>query len=274
MTKGFSLLELLIAGAILVLLLGLIATGIGSGANTVDTLVSETDLTQDTRVAGQLIADEVARALYIYPPGTNLSLNTPSSFTTRNPSTNSNVWKVGHDPILAFLQSPRDESQVCDGDTPAGCLYFVAYYPIKRSLYLAESSFGQYLSDVRNEDALILLEYRKRLDSGALERGDEVPVNIGGGRGRLLADFVAPGGFAVPRFSMVCQLFNQPDASAEHCAVLESASQEPGFKSVPSNTLVSAKIELEARYVKRRGVAVTPRTSHSVAKRNVQVARP
>ena len=264
--QGFSLLELLIAGAILVIILGLVATGIGSGANAVDTLVSETDLTQDTRVAGQLIADELARATYVYPPGAALSLNSRGSFTTRNPRTNSNIWQVGSDPILALLQSPENIEQDCERDTPAGCIYFVAYYPIKRSVYLANSSFGRYLSDVRNEDAHVLMEYRKRLDLRELEPAESVPLEITRGQGRLLADFIAPDGFTVPRADMVCQVHNQPDVRSEHCIVLES-----DYKGIPEDTLTSGTFDLMARYVRRRGVATTPRVSYMIAKRNLRV---
>lgn len=264
--QGFSLLELLIAGAILVIILGLVATGIGSSANAVDALVSETDLTQDTRVAGQLIADELARAMYIYPPGAALSLNSQSSFTTRNPRNDSNTWQVGSDPILALLQSPRNVKQACDADTPAGCIYFVAYYPVERSVYLANSSFGQYLSDARNEDAHVLMEYRKRLDLSELGRAKSVPLKVTRGQGRLLADFIAPDGFSVPRADMICQVHNQADVRGEHCTVLES-----DYKGIPEDTLASGTFELMARYVRRRGVATTPRVSYTIAKRNLRV---
>ena len=175
--NGFTLIELLVAAAILLIILGLVTTGIGGGSNAVSAVVTSSELNEDTRVAGQMIADGVARAVYVYPPGARLSLNGPSSYSVKNPRTGSNLWQVGTDPILAYLENPEDIAVEClrtvtlaDGSTvqvgdETGCLYFVAYYPIKRSLLVQRDAYA-HLADSRNADAWILLEYRKRLGVG------------------------------------------------------------------------------------------------------------
>ena len=263
--RGFSLLELLIAATVFLILLGVIAGGVVTGSAGLNSLVSSSELNEDMQIAGQLITESVAGALYLYPPGAELQLNSRGSFTVRNPRTNDNVWQVGTDPVLAFLDAPEDETKPCSGSSPEGCIYFMAYYPVERSAYLRGSSFGEYLADARNDASWVLMEYRKRLELSSLSPNDTVPLSFSRGQGRMLADLILPGGFNLPSEEMRCALNNRADATPENCLLLMD-----NYQARARDGLVMAEVTLEAAYTRRSGVIRSPQLGFAVAKRNLR----
>ena len=284
--NGFTLVELLVAAAILLVILGLVTTGIGGGSNAVSAVVTSSELNEDTRVAGQMIADGVARAVYVYPPGAELSLNGASSYSVKNPRTNKNVWKVGTDPILAYLENPEDTGVEClrtvtltDGSTvqvgdETGCLYFVAYYPIKRSLLVKRAAYD-HLADSRNEDAWILLEYRKRLSAGLSELQDgtlrDPPLTRDNGlsdtSGRLLVDYLVPG----TGFNVLGGTCRQRDDNGRDVTLSADACDElvGEYEADFANTLVSGQFALQAKSHRRAGSTTTPAMRFGIAPRNL-----
>ncbi len=270
--KGFTITELLVAAAIMIVLLGLVANGIQSGGGVVTQVVSESELLEDTRVAAQLIADSVARAAYIYPPGTTLSLNSASSWTVQNPRTNKNVWQLGTDAMLAFIEAPVNTDIACS-DTDIGrdgCLYFVAYYPVKRATVAKQDEY-KYLAEPQNDSSWMLFEYRKRLDTAKLSADHPLPLSSATGlkqvQGRMLADYLLPNtGFQI--INQVCRTRLTPSSPAsEGASICEDfkKSLEPFYLS----TVSSAQFSLQSKVVKGTRTVATPVVTLAITPRNL-----
>jgi type II secretory pathway pseudopilin PulG len=269
---GLTLVELLIAGAILIVILGLVTSGIQSGSGVVTQVVSEGEILEDTRVAAQLIADSVAKAVYVYPPGAVLTLNSAGSWTVLNPKTNKNLWRIGTDPMLAFVEAPQRTDVACsDSETGKdGCLYFVAYYPMKRSTVAKQDEY-KYLFEAQNDSSWMLFEYRKRLDTGKLNADTVLPLSSLTGlkqvQGRILADYIVPDtGFQI--LNPVCRT-----RITESQLPTESATVCEDFKKLYDpfylKTMSSAQFTLQARVVRGTRTVETPVFTLAVAPRNL-----
>jgi type II secretory pathway pseudopilin PulG len=269
---GLTLVELLIAGAILIVILGLVTSGIQSGSGVVTQVVSEGEILEDTRVAAQLIADSVAKAVYVYPPGAVLTLNSAGSWTVLNPKTNKNLWRIGTDPMLAFIEAPQRTDVACsDSETGKdGCLYFVAYYPVKRSTVAKQDEY-KYLFEAQNDSSWMLFEYRKRLDTGKLNADTVLPLSSLTGlkqvQGRILADYIVPDtGFQI--LNPVCRT-----RITESQLPTESATVCEDFKKLYDpfylKTMSSAQFTLQARVVRGMRTVETPVFILAVAPRNL-----
>jgi prepilin-type N-terminal cleavage/methylation domain-containing protein len=102
---GFTLLEVLIAMSIIVMILGLLGSALITGTRAVTQIVSLSELIEDSRVSGLMIADSVGRARYVYPLGVNLTLSSTKTYSVQNPSSSSNTWTIGTDPIIAYIEA-------------------------------------------------------------------------------------------------------------------------------------------------------------------------
>ena len=171
-TYGFTLIELVISTAILGILFVMISSVLENNGKQVRSVVYKAELLEETRVVGQMIADQVSRAVYIYPPGSSIQLNSTASWTVKN-SLNSNTWVVGNslNPILAYIEAPlnRAQSNACALATPENCLVFVAYYPLIRSVVVLNATGAENPGpDPDNLNARMIYEYRKVLSVGRL----------------------------------------------------------------------------------------------------------
>lgn len=269
---GLTLVELLIAGAILIVILGLVTSGIQSGSGVVTQVVSEGEILEDTRVAAQLIADSVARAVYVYPPGAVLTLNSAGSWTVLNPKTNKNLWRIGTDSMLAFIEAPQRTDVACsDSETGKdGCLYFVAYYPVKRSTVAKQDEY-KYLSEAQNDSSWMLFEYRKRLDVAKLNADTVLPLSSLTGlkqvQGRILADYIVPDtGFQI--LNPVCRT-----RITESELAVESTTVCNDFKKLYDpfylKTMSSAQFTLQAKVVRGTRTVETPVFTLAVIPRNL-----
>jgi type II secretory pathway pseudopilin PulG len=282
---GLTITEVLIAAFILVILLTIVGQGIRSSSSAVNTIVVESELLEDTRVAGQMIADAVARAVYIYPPGAVLTLNRTTGYTVENPITKNNVWRVGTDPILAFIEAPKEAAatnEACKNEQREkkspypNCAFFVAYYPVLRSTVVKKSEYGRYLEDKRNTDAWTLFEYRRSLANAQLEF--KPPLAVTGGQGTMLADFIIPNeGFVPFTGERVCRnlvgetIINSEDASKPPVPVCEIFLKQ-NYNTTHlhvMNTLLTAQLEVQAQYLKQVGSSKTPRLTFAIAPRNL-----
>ncbi|MFN8509526.1 MAG: prepilin-type N-terminal cleavage/methylation domain-containing protein [Deinococcaceae bacterium] len=233
--RGFTLIELMLAAGIMVLLLGLVLQGIQSGGQGTALVTNRSELMEDVRVAGQIMSDVARDAVYVYPPGTVLTLKTAASggdYRVKNPRTGDNKWTVGQDNILAFIKAPAGgliqssgaTTPICDplaAETSSerkACLSFVAYYALKRKDVVdAAPGINNPGADPFNTENGILYEYRldlslDRLDASVTNSGGwkygPPPTTIGGdvtgnfGAPTLLADNIKvnPGGVPPYRF--------------------------------------------------------------------------
>ncbi len=275
---GLTLTELLIASAILVVILGLVANGIQSGGGVVTQVVSESELLEDTRVAAQLMADSASRAVYIYPPGATVSLNSAGSWTVQNPKNNKNIWKIGTDPMLAFIEAPQRSDTACVGVDKDGkkklnetaCLSFVAYYPVKRATVAKQENY-KYLAEVQNDSSWMLFEYRKTLELTKLSADTPLPLSsatgLSAGQGRILADYILPDtGFQI--LSQVCRSrATESQPASEGTAICNDfkKSYDPFYLK----TMSSAEFSLQAKVIKGRTTVETPLMTFAVTPRNL-----
>ena len=254
--KAFSLPELLIATAILMIILTLLARALMGSSTAVNSIITEAQLLEDTRSAGQIISDSLSRAVYIYPPNKTILLNTASSWTVQNPNGAKNKWISGQDPILAFIEAAEKPGK-CSKNNEKSCLYFVAYYPLKRSVVVANAIYGKALSDKQNQDSWVLFEYRKRLEINQLSEAHQPPLLISRSSGKLLADFIAAdSGFKIAK--IVCK---NPDGT-KYC----KNNTEPYYRE----TISSGEFTLSAEYNRKTGHSKTPDMVFSIAARNLE----
>ncbi|ABF46403.1 Tfp pilus assembly protein PilW, disrupted [Deinococcus geothermalis DSM 11300] len=138
--SGFTLLEMLVVIALLGIVMTALASTFMSGSQATTLALSRAELQQETVNAEQLIASRVKEAYYVFPPGQTLVLGSSSANLRTNPLTGKTTWTVGTHPILALILPPRNPALTCTASTNDGCYRFFAYYPVKRSVWVAGSS--------------------------------------------------------------------------------------------------------------------------------------
>lgn len=209
-SKGFTLVELLVAMALLGIVLSALVTFFSQGSRVSTQSSSRAELQQEVLNAQQLIVGKLKEAWYIYPAGQTLQLGSSSTSTAnlrQNPVTGTPRggfanWLTGTDPILAVILPPKSVG-TCPTTAPGGgsgaefCYRFFAYYPVKRSTWVSGTGgttapTASNPGDEPNNDAVwVLAEYRKTLYG--FSSGDTVPTTtLDGGDANLLTDYIAP----------------------------------------------------------------------------------
>ena len=205
--QGFTLIELLVAMALIGIVLTALVSFFSQGSRVSAQSSGRAELQQEVLTAQQLIAGKLKEAFYIYPPGSP-SFSLTSSDLTKNPITNGNTWSItstttNNHPMLAMILPPRNTSLTCVASTtavpdPDGCYRFVAYYPVKRSVWLtgtAADSVRNPGPDTANADTWVLAEYRRVMPSTFVPSGfpfPTVPTPPTGTTANILADYIAP----------------------------------------------------------------------------------
>lgn len=190
---GLTLIEMLIAAFVGVTILALIAAGLRSSSDSLRLVQNAQLLTEDLRNAGNLVADYLSTAAFVYPPGATLTVGSTDGYSVRNPLSNNNTWQIGRDPAIALLQPPRVEG---------GVVKFVMIYPLLRGWVVTRATGAENPGpDPANNDKWLLYIYERNLPVGnqRLPNGlpAAIPTTISGSSGNLLADYVQPGGFVV-----------------------------------------------------------------------------
>ena len=283
---GFTLIELLIASAVSLIVLGIIAQAIGGSGRTVNQYVTRSDLLEDTRTAGQLMADEVAKAVYIFPPGYTLALG--SDYTTRRPG--GGAWVTGQDdkPILAFVKAPKTPGNECSADpavqTPTknfdGCVRLMAYYPVLRSDVLGgATAASRPANDPGNGTVWTLFEFAQPLPYRNFDAKSSttaiVPTDFSKSTtwlpANMLADYIKPwdgtsAGFSVAYGDCRKGEGNSISAVACHDGALSSAlPYNPDYR----NSVTRASFSLQGSAASGSGVVQTPSLKFPVAPRNL-----
>ncbi len=273
--QGLSLVELLVAAAIFIVVLGLIFNGLQSSTRTVDTVLAESEIIQDIRLAGQIVTDNLSRAVYIYPPGSKITLNKSTTALVRNPNTGKNVWTIGKDPIIAFIQAPENpllDPENCVSAVKPGeindrnaCLRFIAYYTIvKEDFVKADYSFSKFLRDDNNKEAWMLFEYRDVLPLvGRLSITNPPILTPEGVTPYLVADYLKPKTGFVPLAKFSCQKEGVADPECNDISIVENT---------PLNyleTLAFGEFQLEAEYKRRDKVIKSSVLSFPIAPKNL-----
>ena len=259
-----TLLEALLVGSIFLIILAIITQGIQGGSRAVTTIVAEAELIEETQVVSQMLANRMSRALYVYPPGVSLTLG-DSSKSVVNPRTDSNIWQVGLDPIIAYYEAP-EMNGTCSSKTASACIAFVAYYPVKRETFLSDSSYRTYLEDAYNGDSWVLIEFRKRLDIAKLSARDVPETTISGhADGRMLADYIVPEeGFKLHFDEAECFINGSNVASHAFCNEHQEA-----YVADWGNTLAKLEIRLQAAFHFAKASRKTPPVLLTVSPKNL-----
>ncbi len=229
-TSGFTIIEVLLATIIMATMLLLMGTAFRSSAEGNSIVMNKAELLEDVRSAGQMISDYARNAVFVYPPGTNITLQTSAgagNFSVVNPRTGTNIWTVGTDNIVAFILPPTQGSvglpgaatlscepvatlAVANVTDPSACLTFVAYYVLNRASIVASAGGSDNPGpDPINGTTGMVYEYRLQLPlarlSGTLStvgNGSLPPTTIGNGANNyntspaLVADYIEAGTIA------------------------------------------------------------------------------
>jgi type II secretory pathway pseudopilin PulG len=211
--EGITLIELLIAAAISLVILALVFQGITGGSSSTRVIQGQYQVTEELRNAGGYIADTIAQAAYIYPPGVSITLGSSSLNTytvTRPPGGTGNptTWVVGTDPIFAALLPPRVNSTAsCSSTNPDRCLSFVAFYALQRSNVVANAPVNANPgADTNDVNTWMIAKYECIIDgsSGGACGGsaqsyvpDTVPNSFSGSYGQMVADYISPTNWSV-----------------------------------------------------------------------------
>ena len=199
--RGFSLLEILIALAVMgILLVGFIQF-FSSTLQSAKDLDSRSDLVTEGQIAHQLLTSRLQEAWYVYPPGTAINLSHSDSWRITKPSGGTN-WTVEHstEPFVAVILPPLVLEQTCSAATTGGCYRFYAYYPILRSTYVAQTGSrytDRLIADPVNPNAWVLMQYSGYIPNGFINSGSTAPLTINFSnlletRADLLADYFLP----------------------------------------------------------------------------------
>lgn len=259
--RGVTLIEILIAAAITLVLLAVVGRGLVSGSDTVWLISSQGELLEDSRYVSQMMADSVSRAVYVYRPGIQLTLQTDAAHTysVTNSATGTNQWTIGTHPILAYIEAPSKTSATtnCDAAHPEVCLHFVAYYPVLRSVVTASATGPDHPGeDPSNNDKWVLFEYRERLPLKSLSTSNAPPKTFSGSRGNILMDYLSPSTLVINTIS--CR--NQTGA-AETCSTLQTSPQYLA-------SVQSGEVRFQTK-VQRRKEYKVPELSFVIAPRNL-----
>lgn len=200
---GLTLVELLVGMALLGIILTALTSFFVQTSRTSVQSSARAELQQETLNAQQLITGKVKEALYIYPTGSLITLASTNAPTVRNPVTNNQNWTVGTHPILAMILPPKNRLLTCATTVtptqgPDGCYRFLAYYPVKRSVWVAgtagDSTQNPGADEANDDTTWILAEYRATMPSAFTPTAYPTtpPTIPTGNPGRLLADYVGP----------------------------------------------------------------------------------
>lgn len=196
-TAAFTLIELLVGMALMGVIMAALVAYFSQSSRISAQSSSRAELQQEVLNAQQLIAGKLKEAWYVYPPGQAIAMVSTNAPTSRNPVTENQNWTVGTHPILAMILPPTVVTVSCASNTD-GCYRFLAYYPVKRSVWVAgtlSTSWRNPGPDDTNGDAWVLAEYRANMPSTFAPSGfppSPVPTVPNTGEANILSDYVAP----------------------------------------------------------------------------------
>lgn len=174
-TPGFTLVELLLAAMIALLILMVVLEFVRGSGRLSGSLVGSAAAQSEVINVQRLLGDRVREAVFIFPPGTTVTLpDTPKTRGVGGTST----WVLrrvladgtatGDSTMLALILPPVLPGAACSATEEQGCYRFRAYYALPRSRWLAatRNSDGTLQvdypgADARNPDAWVLVEYAK-----------------------------------------------------------------------------------------------------------------
>jgi prepilin-type N-terminal cleavage/methylation domain-containing protein len=259
--SAFTLIELLIALALVGIVLSAVVYVYIGTTRSAASLQARNDLMPEMQITQNYMAGKLREAAYIFQNGANIQMSAAGG-TSKSPAGSAN-FKVGTDPVLAFILPPKTVlAGGCTGATASTasdyCYTFYAFYAMKRSDYLSGASGADDPGDSPGNDATswVLVEYRANY-IGTL--GFSVAtINIPtGNRGRLLMDYLPPYSATSAK-----QLFNVPTSIPA-----ATAGQTAGVVAVTLNLAAQQKVADQT--IRLPSSDITDYSSVTVYPRNV-----
>jgi hypothetical protein len=265
MQRGLTLLEVLLTAIIAVTLLGLTAQGIMRGSDITRLVTAQQELLEDVRSAGGFLADRLAQAVYVYPPGVRITLGQATDYWAINPKSGLNSWEVGTDPMVAFILAPEDSSlrdrcSLTPPLDPKGCLRFVAFYALKRSgvIEKAPSSIRPETNPKSDNDWVLYYFSCPMVDAGCggpqntppdiLGSSQNMPTSFAGTTGQFLADYINP---AAWNATYKC-------AMRGSIATLDDDCQDAQGSLLPIHTAATIEFTLQSRITRGGHTTLVP----------------
>ena len=215
--KGFTLLETLVGLALLGIILSAVFQVMQRSTVATSQLDTRNDLLGETQLAQNYMVAKLREAAFAFPPSTvasipaNITLNS-TGYTMYNPATGNYNWRLGTDPVIAFVVPPKNVTPgACDASTaatrPDNCYAFYAFYAIPRSQMTvgvpgkgtATGTNALTPSPQNDERAWVLMEYRAYYKTaGYSVARNNIPSD---GNAFALLDFVLPATSTEPLFA-------------------------------------------------------------------------
>ncbi len=230
--QGFTLIETMVALGLLGLILAAVFSVMQRSSTATGQLDVRNDLLSETQLAQNYMVSRLREAAYVFTPDSGLTGVTAtlamnsSGYTMYNPAQGNWVWRLGVDPIVAFVVPPKvvtPSPNGCDGapvNPPAGagsnaryrannCYAFYAFYAIPRgqitggvpSKGIAAATGVDLLpTNSANNGAWVLMEYRAYYTTtGYSKLRGNIPTD---GTSRILLDYVLPTGSGEKLFTL------------------------------------------------------------------------
>lgn len=196
-THGFTILEMLIAMGLFAIVSTALVGIVVSSSKATAQLNTVASMQSDLVSGQQILTNRLKAAWYIAPASTAVTL-TISPLTSNVLSSGPN-WVVGTQPFMAAILFPATPGGGCTPTaTPAvtaGCYRFVAYYPVQRSVWVANTVGSQDPGPDPTNDATswVLAEYLSYFaGTPTTAMATNAATNTTGAQINLLVDRISP----------------------------------------------------------------------------------
>ncbi|MFN4250780.1 prepilin-type N-terminal cleavage/methylation domain-containing protein [Deinococcus sp.] len=223
-TAGLTLIEILIALALSLLVLGAAYALTTSTAQANAVLTTRSQLTNEATVASSLLSARLREACAVFPQNTAVTL--PAGVAGTRNAANTTIWRVGADPFVAFVVPA---STAVSGSTPM----MYAYYLLSRDQYNAQMPAAQKIVAHSTETSQVLMEFEVPVTAAACTAPLTLTTAPGtNAQALLLAEYVRAPTTAEPLFASesdqaVTYRLRFQKASGSSVTVLPVLSQTP-----------------------------------------------
>lgn len=224
-TAGLTLIEILIALALSLLVLGAAYALTTNTAQANAVLTTRSQLTNEATVASSLLSARLREACAVFPQNTAVTLPVDVA-GTRN-AANTTIWRVGTDPFVAFVVPA---STAVSDSTPM----MYAYYLLSRAQYNEQMPATQKIVAHSTETSQVLMEFEVPVTAAACTTPLTTLTTAPGTNAQalLLAEYVRTPTAAEPLFASesdqaVTYRLRFQKASGSSVTVLPVLSQNP-----------------------------------------------
>ncbi|GHG24270.1 hypothetical protein GCM10017784_15340 [Deinococcus indicus] len=223
-TAGLTLVEILIALALSLLVLGAAYALTTNTAQANAVLTTRSQLTNEATVSSSLLSARLREACAVLPQTTAVTL--PADVKGTKNAAGTTIWRVGTDPFIAFVVPA---STAVSGSTPM----MYAYYLLSRAQYNEQMDAAQDIPVNSAETSQVLMEFRAPVTAAACTSPLTVALApAANAQALLLAEYVRTPTTAEPLFrsesdQAVTYRLRFQKASGSSVTVLPVLSQNP-----------------------------------------------